>query len=353
LLETWDGPYIQEHYATVRNNCWACRFQHCTIMTVPDGPYQGFVGEEPEYEQFAAFGPVIDNTDPAAAFVLANECDRLGFENNELGWVLGFTMECYEKGILSQDELDGLDMRWGNVEAVRALMRKIAHRDGIGNVLADGVMRAAKTVGGEAANFAVHTLKGNTPRGHDHRLKWQELFDTGTSSTGTMEVGPMFNTELDTLQALGVDGLPDEYSPEEIAAFNAKTNGAMLFEDSLGVCRFNSRTNVPLLVEALNAATGWDITVDEAMRAGRRAANLFRCFNIRQGIGTELDFPSARYGSAPADPEAVGVSVSIRSGWTRMLAVYYAGMGWDERGVPTRATLEGLGLHWVADDFAL
>jgi aldehyde:ferredoxin oxidoreductase len=244
-------------------------------------------------------------------------------------------------------------MHWGNVEAVRTLMRKIAHRDGIGDLLADGVMRAAQTVGGAAVGFAIHTLKGNTPRGHDHRLRWQEMFDTGTSSTGTMEVGPMFNTRLDTLQAIGVDGLPDEYSPVELARFNAKTNGAMLLEDSLGVCRLNSRTDIPLLVEAINAATGWDMTLEEAMNAGRRAVNLFRCFNIRHGIDPQLDRPSARYGSAPPDPEAVGVSLAAHQGWEQMLSVYYRNMGWDERGIPTRGTLEGLGLGMAADDLGL
>ncbi len=82
-LEKWDGPYLQENYVSGRHNCWACRFQHCTLFTIPDGPHKGFVGEEPEYEQFAALGPLIGNTDVTEAIVLANECDRLGFENNE------------------------------------------------------------------------------------------------------------------------------------------------------------------------------------------------------------------------------------------------------------------------------
>lgn len=351
VLETWDGPYIQEHYAPQRHNCWACRFQHCTIMTVPHGPYKGFVGEEPEYEQFAAFGPLIGNTDASAAFVLANECDRLGFENNEMGWLMGLVMECYEKGLLTQEQLDDLDMRWGNVEAVRDLMRKIAQREGIGDIMAEGAMRAAQEIGGEAVNFTIHTMKGNTPRGHDHRAHWLEMFDTATSNTGTLEVGPMFLRPADALQAIGVNSLPDLFSPEEVATFNAKTNGAMLFEDSLGVCRFNTRIDVPLLVEAVNAATGWDMTVEEAMEIGRRAVNLLRAFNIRHGISPELDLPSTRYGSAPIDGPVVGKT--IRPHWNRMLADYYRLMGWDERGVPRRRTLEALGIGKVADDLGL
>lgn len=350
-LEKWDGPYLQENYVSERHNCWACRFRHCAIFTIPDGPYKGFVGEEPEYEQFAAFGPAIGNTDVAAAVVLANECDRLGFENNELGWLMGLVMECYEKGVLTQEQLDGLDMSWGNVEAVRALMRKIAHREGIGDLLAEGVMRAAQEIGGEAVHFAIHTQKGNTPRGHDHRSRWTEMFDTATSNTGTMETGPMTNMPLDALEAIGVEGSPDVFSAQEVSTLNAKAKGAMIFEDSLGVCRFNTQTDMLYLPKAVSAVTGWDMDVQEAMRVGRRAVNLLRVFNIRHGISPELDAPSMRYGSTPIDGPATGVSIQVV--WDEMLANYYRLLGWDEKGVPKRETLEALDLGQVADDLGI
>jgi aldehyde:ferredoxin oxidoreductase len=350
-LETWDGPYLQEHYVTGRHNCWACRFQHCTTFTITEGPYEGFTGEEPEYEQFAAFGPVIGNTVVEAAIVLANECDRLGFENNEMGWLMGMVMECYEKGVLTQEQLDGSDMSWGNVEAVRTLMHKIAHREGVGDMLAEGVMRAAQAIGGEAPNFAIHTMKGNTPRGHDHRSRWTEMFDTATSNTGTLETGGMGLMPRDALQAIGLEGTPDLFSGEEVSTFSAKTKGAMLFEDSLGVCRFNTRTDMIYLPQAVNAATGWDMDPQEALDTGRRAVNLLRAFNIRHGISPDLDAPSRRYGSTPLDGPVTGVS--IQPLWADMLANYYQLLGWDERGVPKRETLEALGIGHVADDLGV
>ena len=350
-LEKWDGPHLQENYVTDRHSCWACRFDHCTIFTIPAGEDKGYVGEEPEYEQFAAFGPVIGNTDVDAAIVMSNECDRLGFENNEMGWLLGLVMECYDKGILTQEQLDGLDMSWGNVAAARELMVRIAHRQGVGDLLAEGVMRAAQKIGGEAVNFAVHTQKGNTPRGHDHRARWSEMFDTATSNTGTMETGPLFTMPSDALQSIGLDGAPDNFSPDEVSSFNARGKGAMLFEDSLGVCRFNTRTDMPYLARAVNAATGWDMDPQEAMQVGRRAANLLRAFNLRHGVSPESDRPSRRYGSTPIDGPVSGVGV--QAVWDGMLANYYALSGWDEKGVPTRATLEGLDLANVADDLGL
>jgi aldehyde:ferredoxin oxidoreductase len=282
---------------------------------------------------------------------MSNECDRLGFENNEMGWLLGLVMECYDKGLLTQERLDGLDMRWGNVEAARALMRMIAHREGIGDLLAEGVMRAAKQIGGEAANFAIHTAKGNTPRGHDHRSRWPEMFDTATSNTGTMETGNLDGMPRDSLQAIGVEERPNVFSGQEVSTYTAKTKGAMIFEDSLGVCRFTTRTDVPHLVQAVNAATGWDMDVQEAMRVGLRAVNRLRAFNIRHGIGPELDVPSKRYGSTPIDGPAAGVS--IQPEWEEMLATYYRLLGWDKTGVPTRQTLEELGLGQVADDLGV
>ena len=347
-VEEWDGPYLQEHYVTGRHNCWACSCQHCTTFTIPRGRHKGYVGEEPEYEQFAAFGPAIGNTDVDEAIVLSNECDRLGFENNEMGWVLGLAMECFDKGILTREQLDGLDMSWGNVDAVRALMGKMARREGVGNLFAEGAMRAAEEIGGEAVKFAVHTKKGNTPRGHDHRSRWAEMFDTATSNTGTMETGPTGNMPQDALKAIGIDALPDAFSSEEVSTFTARTKGAMIFEDSLGVCRFTVRTDIPYLAEAVSAATGWDMGVDEAMRVGLRAVNRLRAFNIRHGIPPELDAPSMRYGSTPIDGPAAGVGV--QPVWDQMLANYYRLMGWDEKGVPRRETLEELGLGDVADD---
>ncbi|OGO04793.1 MAG: hypothetical protein A2Y73_02010 [Chloroflexi bacterium RBG_13_56_8] len=350
-LDTWDGPYIQEHHNPQRHSCWACRFNHCTLMTIPEGPRKGFVGEEPEYEQYAAFGPVIDNKDAEEALFLANQCDRLGFENNEMGWLIGFVMECYEEGLLTREQLGGLDMRWGNTQATYELMRKIASREGAGDILAKGVKGAAEQIGGEALQIAIYTMRGNSPRGHDHRVRWTEMLDTATSDTGTMEIGPMFGMPADVLKLLGIERLPGLFSPEEVVAFNAKTSGAMLFEDSLGVCRFNTRTDLPSLVEALNAATGWNVTVEEALRIGRRAMNLLRAFNIQGGMRSDLDRLSLRYGSTPVDGPSEGKA--IQPHWEKMVSEYYTQIGWDERGMPTRETLESLGLAQVANDLDL
>ncbi|MEM2875436.1 MAG: aldehyde ferredoxin oxidoreductase C-terminal domain-containing protein, partial [Candidatus Bathyarchaeia archaeon] len=256
---------------------------------------------------------------------------------NEASWVIGFVMECYEKGILKREDLNGLDMVWGNSEATRLMLNLIARRQGIGDVLAEGVMRAARKIGGEAPNFAIHTMKGNTPRGHDHRNRWTEQFDTCISNTGTLETwgGP----------------IPLGLTPrwEDIVAANIHDKGAMMFEDSLVTCRFNTRTNVDLLCKALSAVTGWNFSYEEGMCVGRRIVHLLRAFNTRHGIiGRETDRPSKRYCSAP--DSGPGKDKNLQHVWDEMLDAYYSGMGWDSSGKPLPETLEKYGLDYVVKD---
>lgn len=343
-LERYSAEYIRGHFEPKKNPCWACQLHHCHMMRITEGPYVGEIVEEPEYEGFAAWGPVTGQTDVAQTMVISNDVDRLGFDTNECGWLIGMVMECYEKGILTLEDTDGLEMHWGNAPATRAMLRKIAHREGFGDILAEGVMRAAAHLGGEVPNMAVHTMKGNSPRGHDHRTIWYELFDTCVSNTGTIET----SRQVDRVR-FGLSSRDEPFNPDDVVALTARTKGCMQFEDSLGVCRFNTRTNMSLLVEAVKAATGWDITFEEAMEIGRRSVNLLRAFNLRHGITADKDRPSPRYASTPVDGPAQGVSIMPH--WDKMVADYYQQMGWErESGKPVPDTLRSLGLgHVVAD----
>ncbi len=339
-IEKFSEPYIRGHFKPRRSPCWGCPANHSTIMTIPEGPYAGTEVEEPEYEQMAAWGPVIDNKDAASAVMLSGLNDRLGFENNEAGWLVGWTMECYEKGYLTEEDTGGLKLNWGNVEAARQLLHMVAHRQGLGDLLAEGVMRASQKVGGEAAKCAVYTLKGNSPRGHDHRTAWGELFDTSVSNTGTIET---HRAAMDP-KAANQPG-----NAVETSTGVALTKGSMEFDDSLGTCRFNTQMNLVLEAEAVCAATGWDFTAEEGKTVGLRAVNLMRAFNLRAGLTRALDYPSERYGSTHVDGPWKGIG--IKPSWEMMLANYYRLMGWDaETGKPLPETLRNLGLEHVVKD---
>ena len=160
------------------------------MITFTDGPYKGQTMEEPEYEMWAACGPLVGNTDPAEAVAMAHLFTQLGMEGNESGFLLSMAIELYEKGVLTREDTGGLDLKWGNTAAMRALLERIARREGaFANMLAEGTKYTADTLGTEAQSCGIYTIKGHSPRGHDHRANWREMFDTSTSDIGTYESG--------------------------------------------------------------------------------------------------------------------------------------------------------------------
>ena len=305
---------------------------HCHESIITEGDYKGLAVEEPEFECMSAMGSQIGNMEVASAMMLINDVDRLGLEINETGWVIGFAMECYEKGLITKDDTKGVEMTWGNVEAVRAMLQNIAQRKDFGDVLAEGVMRASQQIGGDAPGFAIHTIKGNTPRGYDHRAHWTEMFDKVTSNTGTLESRPTSQMRVGEV-----------LSPEEVVSAATSGKGRMSFVDTLGVCFFSTIGPVELLAAALSAVTGWDFSAEEAEAVGLQIVNLARVYNSRVGHTRADDFPSPRYGSTPTDGPLAGQS--IMPAWDQMLDIYYQKMGWEGKtGKPLTETLNRLGL---------
>ncbi len=339
MLAGYDGYRMREEFKAEPEPCWACRMHHCHKMTIPRGKFAGAVVDEPEYEGLAAWGAATGPTPVEDATYLADLVDKLGFDTNEAGYLFSWVMECYEKGILTKEDTDGLEMTWGNSEATAQMLHKVARRQGFGNILAEGTKRASEIVGRGSQELAIYTQKGNSPRGHDHRAVWHEMFDTSVSNTGTIETHRGFDPTQ-----IGLLPMTDIFDPIQVSNIIARTKGHMQFEDSLGVCRFITDQRIKWLVDLLNTATGWDFTIDEAMDVGRRAVNTMRVFNLRHGIGPEADgLPSKRYCSVPVDGPAEGKD--IKPHWDSMLQNYYEQMGWDkETGKPLPYTLRKLGL---------
>ncbi|MFN8526179.1 MAG: aldehyde ferredoxin oxidoreductase C-terminal domain-containing protein [Chloroflexota bacterium] len=336
--EAISGQYIRGHYEPKNNPCWACNMACCKLVTITDGDYKGFQGEEPEYEGMASMGAQVGVTDSSAAVYLSNLVDSIAVDVNEVGWLLGWVMECYEKGLLTKEQLDGVDMTWGNAKAIEAMLHKIANRDGCGEWLAEGVMRASRHIGGLAADMAIYSEKGQSPRSHDHRGRWVEMFDTCTSSTSTIEV--TFGGAQ--VERLGLPGLKDRFSPTEIVEQMGHLNGWHQFDDSLGVCRFDF-TNAKMGVETVAAITGWDLDLPAALKIGRRISAQLRIWSFLHGMDPTLERPSKRYGSVPIDGPAAGANIMLH--WADMLRNYRTLLGWDPvNGIPTDETLRELDL---------
>ena len=331
---------LYNHFEMVKKHpCWACTAHHCSIMKIKEGPYAGYIGEEPEYEGWAGFAPLIGSGDVEGAFVLCNLTDRLGLELNESSWLMAFAIECYEKGIITDKETNGLKLNWGNIEAVVVMLKKVAGREGFGDVLAEGTMRAAQKLGPEAEKIGVYHKKGHSPRGHDHRARWVELLDVATSNTGTLETGGL--------------RVEPPFSWEQVSTEVAKKKGIRTYIDALSVCMISTNTmggiHFEPLVDMMNAVTGWNFTPEDAKTAGLRIVNLMRAFNIRHGITPDVEYPSTKYSSIPIDGPAKGQNVALH--WDDMLDNYYRMMGWDRAsGRPLPETLEKMGLKHIIPD---
>jgi aldehyde:ferredoxin oxidoreductase len=342
-MDEWAPTRLRGDFDHRGHQCNACGMRHCHIQVIPRGPRQGELVDEPEYEGWSGAGWTIGLTDKDAVTWLNTRLDRACVDVNEFGWVCGWVMECMEKGYLTEKQV-GFRLKWGDVDGAYRLLQMISHREGFGDMLAEGVKRASEKVGGEAAKCAIYTRKGASPRGHDHRGRWEEMLDTCTSSNGTMEsANPTFQTEI---------GLPARINPfdgEQVARLVGGILGRRHFEDSLGGCSFTFRARIELLARALSAATGWNYTLAEATRFGRRTAAILRAFNLRCGIGTDVEYPSERYGSQPVDGPAK--DQAIMKQWDHMLDVWYETVGYDRKtGKPKRETLQNLGLDWLAQE---
>ena len=342
-MSDWEPVKLREGFDHRGHQCNACGMRHCHIQIIRNGPHAGERVDEPEYEGWSGAGWTIGITDKDAITWLNTRIDRACVDVNEFGWVCGWVMECMEKGYLTEEQV-GFRLGFGDVEGAYRLLQMISHREGFGDVLAEGVKRASEKVGGEAAKCAIYTMKGASPRGHDHRGRWEEMLDTCTSSNGTMEsANPTFQTEV---------GQPARINPfdgEQVAKLVGGILGRRHFEDSLGGCSFTFRTRIENLARALSAATGFTYQLEDAQRFGRRTAATLRAFNLRCGIGPEIEYPSERYGSQPVDGPAK--DHDVRKQWDHMLDTWYDTVGYDRKtGRPTPETLKKLGLESISRD---
>ncbi len=339
-VEKLSGKYIREKFKLKPNPCYGCSLKHVHMMEVTEGPYTGFVGEEPEYEDFSNLGSNIGITDPGAVIWLTDYVDRLGLDGNWAGTIVGWAMEAYERGILTKEGLRGLELNWGDEKAAAELLRRIAYREGIGDILALGLKKGPEKIGGkEATEFAVH-FKGETQHAHDARAMWDMFL--GLCVAGA---GPRWEMGMDETFQFGAG----RFTIEGKAENTRKGQILKLFQDSLGVCWFGFAT-MDTMVKAYTALTDWPLSVDEAYVIGERIANLQRAFNVRHGFKPEFDLDvSPRLLEPPPDGGAKGKTIAPYL--EDMVKEYNRLMDWDwETGRPSKNKLKELGLEDVSKD---
>jgi aldehyde:ferredoxin oxidoreductase len=332
------GQEIIEKYLYKQETCWSCSLAHNKKLKFETS--KGVeIHEMPEYECLAAWGSNIGSSDVLGATYCTDACDDHGLDSLEASTAISMVMECVEKGILSKGDLGGIDLRFGNWEAALETIHNIAKKEGIGEVLAEGAIRAAERIGGGAENFVPH-VKGMAIPQHDFRGLWGYALQYAVGSAGpSHEGGPGGQEMAGQLKRMSIEGKAKAVIEGQKTRF---------FYNNIGVCQFGT-IGVPLelMVQALNAAVGEKFSIEEIKKISLRCANLRRAFNIRHGLRTEDDTLSPRLLQPPPDGPSKGSLIQIKP----MVREYYQRMGWDEKtGKPLRTTLKDLGLEDVISD---
>jgi aldehyde:ferredoxin oxidoreductase len=282
-------------------------------------------------------------------------CNRYGLDTISTGGVISFAMECFEKGLISQADTDGIDLIWGNHHAMVEMVRKIGEREGFGEMLGEGVRRAAERIGRNAVEYAMH-VKGLEIPAHDPRASMTRAIGYATASIGAghMEApGASFiENYLEGVKPVGLTfpelGYPaqlNRFTIEGKGVLTAKTQNFGCMLDSLVVCIFLStlqRVQPSNFVELINRATGWDMDLNEFMAAGERIFNLKRMFNVRRGISRKDDTLPPRILTHRRGTGGAAESLPFLG---YMLSEYYSFRGWSEEGIPTDEKLSELGLQ--------
>ncbi len=345
------GELMAESILVGRFACYRCPIACGRVVEVREGPYALGRSHGPEYETVAALGSQCDNWNLESVAKANDLCNRLGLDTISTGSVVAFAMECYERGLITRAQADGLELNWGNGAAVVQLVERIGRREGLGDLLAEGVKGAAERIGGEASRFALH-VKGVEIAMHDPRSCQGWGLGYATSGAGGHHTeGGIWSESGVCIPPIGLDEPLDPKTPQGKPEALIKVQDLITSAlSSLGLCYFAYVQGgcVDLIAPMLSAATGWKIELDEIMAAGERIFNLKRAFNVRRGVGRHQDILPARF---LAEPLPAGKVAGVVNRLGEMLDEYYRLRGWEpERGVPTREKLTTLGLDDVARD---
>lgn len=340
-----------------RGHCYACPVR-CKREVRVEGKYEvdPYYGG-PEYETVASLGSLcgIDNLD---AIAKGNElCNMYGLDTISTGAVIAFAMECFEEGIIDKSDTGGIELKFGNVDAMLKMIEKIKNLDGIGAILSCGVRYASQIFGPESEKYAMH-VKGEECPMHEPRGKVGVGLQYAISPTGAdhMEVPHdlIFQFEgfpLDSVKPLGLLEIvePLDLSPKKIRFFSYTQKIWSLY-NCICLCMF---IGVPLgalslknIVDLTNAVTGWNTSLFELIKVAERSNTMARCFNIREGLTSNDDKLPDRFFDAFSSGPLKGKAID-RDEFKLAVQNYYGMEGWDEEGVPTKAKLEELGLDWI------
>ena len=357
------GSTISKTVLIERDTCFACAIRCKGVVDIPGkaDPYYG----GPEYETIATLGSYCGNNNLESICEANQLCNMYGLDTISLGATIAFAMDCFEKGILTKDDTDGLELRFGNSDAFRVLIPKIAHREaGIGALLSQGSYRAAEQIGKGAEELAVTTKKQEWPA-HMVQMKPNLAINYAVNNFGadhqSSEHDPalmapdddqnwLWPNQLATFEKCEAYGVLDDNK----AKFALETQKYYSMMDSLCLCQFVWGPAWQLygpddLVAYCKYGIDWDTSIEEHQEIGERRMNMMRMFNVREGFSRAEDtVPSKAFIQMPDGPNK-GAGIT-KEDFENALDTYYDLAGWDrETTAPKPETVKRLGLEWILE----
>ena len=338
------GKAIAETIFTKHTFCHACPIGCGKAVEVKDGKYAGVWGEGPEYETLCGFGSNLQCDDLTAVAAMNDLCNRYAIDTISTSGVLAFAFEAYEKGALTKDDTGGVELRWGDADAIIAMIHKIGRREDVGDALAEGVREAARRVGQGSDAYAVH-VKGLEVPYHDPRGFVSMAANYATASRGACHL-----EALTYWRGVGIEwpGWEEGEAQEWIerkrfdSGIGAQTaisfQNYMTTYNPLGLCKFITKGSFTpaQTAELVNKAMGWSWTGQDVLDVGARLFNFKRVINNRLGIDRKDDVLPVRL---TTEPRPTGSAAGVLPDMDVMLPEYYRLRNWDENGIPTEHAL--------------
>jgi aldehyde:ferredoxin oxidoreductase len=348
----------------VRNVSYpACAIGCSRHFRLSEGPYAGLEAEACQFEALCSLQTKLGVYEPTFMIKANAYCNQMGLDIDLAGGSIAWAMECYQRGLINENDTDGLNLEWGNAEVILELIRKICFREGFGDILSEGSAKAADIIDRNSDYYAIHVKGQDLYEVCRGAVGWCLAVATATRG-GTHTVGapacetiPGFDTE-EAEKVLGVSTAGDALAYEGKARLVQYYEHLHRINNSLGICHMNttwydpSHVGLPELAELYSAATGWETTADQLAQIAERQLNLEKAFNLlRTDFDRKDDYPPPREMNEPIPSGNVAGWKIDEEKYDSLLDEYYELHNWDkETSFPTRKCLEDLDLHYVAED---
>jgi aldehyde:ferredoxin oxidoreductase len=369
MAEAIDPRKSSNKYRVSQVSFPGCGIGGCSrTMFITDGPYAGLKTESSQWETFSTLQTRLAISEPTFTYKANAYCNQLGLDVDAAGGAIGWAMECFQRGIINERDTGGLKLEWGDAGVALELIRKIAYREGFGNILAEGCARAATIIGRDSNYYCLHIKSQDLYENLRASNGWALGCTTSTRGGGhtTGSVAPPSNFRMDFERAWTLFGLKPPGNPGEATEYEDKPQMVKYTEiltrmcNSLGICFYNTAwlnheaVGLPEIVELYSAATGWETTIEDTERLGMRQLNLEKAFNLRHtDFDRKDDMPTPRDMNEPIPTGRLAGWRLDRDKWNKMLDEYYDIHGWDRKtSFPKRVTLVELGIESVADELA-